>query len=71
MFAEAEVPMIQSPLIFETLLRFSAGNEGGRHMSGIWGACQSLPRPHFTVAQPKADDVRFRWSNNRPILIVS
>jgi hypothetical protein len=31
MFVEAEAPMIWSPLVFETISAFSAGNEEGPH----------------------------------------
>jgi hypothetical protein len=46
-----------------------AANRGGLVRGSGYVGCQSLPRPHFTVAQAKADDIRFSLVEIWSILI--
>ena len=70
MFAEAEVPMIWSPLIFETIAAFQCWQCRRPPHEAAWSEDRITPlrhlrclsviaTAHFTVAQAKADDVRF------------
>jgi hypothetical protein len=68
---EAEAPMIWSPLVFETIAVFQCRQcRRPPHEAAAWsedritplrhlGCLSVIATAHFTVAQAKADDVRF------------